>query len=115
MVSVFIIKVVALFILCIMETEVWSKLKTVIDPEMGINIVDMGLIYRVEIREGGVVFILMTLTSPACPLAGMFDDLVGGAVKQVEGVEKVDIELTFDPPWDLSKMSEEGKAELGMF
>lgn len=119
------------------EEQVWEKLQLVIDPEMGINVVDMGLIYRVELRDGvggdpgGIpdqvrdensidnvkkeVFILMTLTSPACPLAGVFDELVGGAIRQIEGVEKVEIELTFDPVWTIEMISEAGRAELGMF
>ena len=61
------------------------------------------------------VHILMTLTSPGCPLASVFDELVGGAVRKLPGVSKVDIEITFDPPWTMEKMSEAARAELGYF
>ena len=96
------------------EDVVWEKLKTVPDPEMGISVVDLGLIYKVEI-DGGLVKILMTLTSPACPMADMFDELVGGAVRQLDGVDRVEVDLTFDPPWTMEMVSEFGKAELGFF
>ncbi len=110
------------------EEQVWEKLKMVPDPELGINLVDLGLIYEVKIienqlalplenetDEGVIVEILMTLTSPACPLASTFDELVGGAVREISEVKKVRIEITFDPPWSYEKMSESGKAELGWF
>lgn len=101
------------------EEMVWDKLKQVPDPEMGVNIVDLGLIYKVELFEMDTgeqeVRILMTLTSPACPLAGTFDELVGGAVRMIDGVGKCIIDITFDPPWSMEKMTEEGKAELGFF
>ncbi len=94
------------------KKNVLSKLRTVIDPELGVNIVDLGLIYEVLVREGKVK-VLMTLTTPGCPLADMFDELVGGAVRDIKGVSGVDVELTFDPPWTQEMMSEEARAELG--
>ena len=107
------------------EDQVREKLKTVMDPEMMINIVDLGLIYEVKVKasgewerqswqdEGEKVEIRMTLTSPGCPLAGTFEELVSSAVKQLAEVKVVDIELTFEPAWSTSLMSQEAKWELG--
>lgn len=96
-----------------------EKLHTVPDPEMGVSVADLGLIYKVTLRDGEEgkqdVHILMTLTSPGCPLADMFDDLVGGAVRKLDGVGKVRVEITFDPPWNMSMLSEYARAELGYF
>ena len=89
------------------EQEVWDKLRLVIDPELKVNIVDLGLVYKVE--AGKKIHILMTLTSPGCPLAGMFDVLIKHQLKA-----DADIELTFDPPWTSDMMSEAAKIELGM-
>lgn len=89
-----------------------EALKTVIDPELGVNIVDLGLIYSVEV-EGNTALIEMTLTSPGCPLAPVIDQLVRSAVLAV-GIEKVRLDLVWDPPWMPAMMSEEVKAELGI-
>lgn len=97
----------------ITRNQILDKLKLVEDPELHINIVDLGLIYSVEVDKKGKVEILMTLTSPGCPLGGIFDMIVSSAVKEVKGVKEVKINLTFDPPWDVSKMSEEAKTQLG--
>ncbi len=107
------------------EEMVWDKLKTVLDPELHINLVDLGLIYKIEISDeepkeawmpkGKLVKILMTLTSPACPLASTFDELVGGAVRQIDGVGRCSVEITFEPPWSGEMMSEEARLELGMW
>lgn len=100
--------------------QVWASLKKVIDPELKVNIVDLGLIYKVKIQSEKSqvrVYILMTLTTPGCPLAGMFDVLVKHELKKIAGfdVEKdLKIELTFDPPWVPEMMSEEARAELEM-
>lgn len=91
-----------------------KKLKTIDDPELGINIVDLGLIYGVSIDKKGVVFIKMTLTTPGCPLGFMFNQLVGEAIKKIKGVRDVKIEITFDPPWTPEKMAKEAKSKLGM-
>ncbi len=100
------------------EDQVREKLKEVVDPELLINIVDLGLIYDVKLKiqdSRFKVFVKMTLTSPGCPLASTFESLVTKAVKSLEGVEAVEIELTWEPAWSMEKMSEEAKAELGMF
>ena len=96
-----------------LEAKVRIALKNVVDPELRINIVDLGLVYDVR-EEKGVVEVEMTLTSPGCPLAGMIDDAVKKAVKRVKGVKKVSVELTWDPPWTQDMMSDEAKAELGL-
>ena len=95
------------------EEQVWERLRTVMDPELKINIVDLGLVYKVKV--GKQIDILMTLTTPGCPLAGMFDALVKHALKKLPGVDvdrDIKIELTFDPPWTADMMSEQAKAEL---
>lgn len=95
------------------KDEVIKKLKTVNDPELGINIVDLGLVYDIQIKDDGMVIIKYTLTTPGCPLAGVFDELVNSAVKSIVGVKSVTAELTFEPAWDPSKMSEAAKLQLG--
>lgn len=94
------------------EDQVLERLREVIDPELGVNIVDLGLVYNVTVDKGKVS-ILMTLTTPGCPLAGVFDELVSEAVGKLEGVGDISVELTFDPPWTQELMSEEAKAQLG--
>lgn len=98
----------------ITEEQVWEGLRQVMDPELKINIVDLGLVYKVTV--GKKIHILMTLTTPGCPLAGMFDTLVNHALKKLPGIDvdrDVHIELTFDPPWTADMMSQQAKAELG--
>lgn len=97
--------------MAVSEDKVWQALKEVIDPELGINIVDLGLVYEVKIIDGHV-HLKHTLTTPACPLAPIFGQLVGQALKKI-GATDYDIELTFEPPWKPEKMSDEAKAELG--
>lgn len=96
-----------------LEGKVRKALKKVVDPELGINIVDLGLIYDVRETHGAVV-VEMTLTSPGCPLAGEIDQKIKGAVKGVAGVKKVTVEIIWDPPWTQDMISEEAKAELGL-
>jgi len=84
------------------------------DPEIPVNIYDLGLIYRIELKPRGSVEIDMTLTAPGCPVAGDILNWVQNAVSSVDGIEKVKVNLVFDPPWDQSKMSEEAKLELGL-
>lgn len=99
--------------------QVWERLRTIDDPELKINIVDLGLVYKVKVKRQkskGKVYILMTPTTPGCPLAGMFDVLIKHALKKLPGIDvdrDVHIELTFDPPWTAEMMSEAAKAELG--
>lgn len=89
--------------------------KTVYDPEIPVNIFDLGLIYTIAIDDGNAVRIVMTLTAPGCPVAGEMPAWVEDAVKRIPEVKDVRVTMTFDPPWDPSRMSEEAKLELNMF
>ncbi len=91
-----------------------AALRTVQDPEIPVNIYDLGLIYRIEPRDAGFVEIDMTLTAPGCPVAGEILGWVEKAVRGVDGVGTVKVNLVFDPPWDKSRMSEDVKLELGL-
>jgi FeS assembly SUF system protein len=97
-----------------MTDAVVAALRTVLDPEIPVNIYDLGLIYRIELGDEGHVDIDMTLTAPGCPVAGEILGWVEKAVRGVEGVGNVKVNLVFDPPWDKSRMSEEVKLELGL-
>lgn len=90
-----------------------AALRSVYDPEIPVNVYDLGLIYRIEIGVERAVEIDMTLTAPACPVAGEIMNWVRNAVEGVDGIGVVKINLVFDPPWDQSKMSDEAKLELG--
>lgn len=94
------------------EQDVREQLKQVIDPELDVNIVDLGLVYEIEVEEDRAE-ILMTLTTPGCPLHGVFDELVRQEVGKLEGIDEVEVELTFEPRWTPEKMSEEAREELG--
>ncbi|HPZ87739.1 MAG TPA: iron-sulfur cluster assembly protein [Flavihumibacter sp.] len=100
-----------------METSLRDKieevLKTVHDPEIPVNIWELGLVYEVKVGDNGSIKIVMTLTAPACPVAGEIIAEVQRKVEAVEGVSDVHVHLTFDPPWNRSMMSEEAKLELG--
>ncbi|HET6378872.1 MAG TPA: iron-sulfur cluster assembly protein [Methylocella sp.] len=91
-----------------------DALRTVHDPEIPVNVYDLGLVYRVEMKNPGEVEIDMTLTAPGCPVAGDIMGWVRIAVSNVESVSRVAVNLVFDPPWDQSKMSDEAKLELGL-
>jgi len=91
-----------------------AALRTVHDPEIPVNIYDLGLIYRIDLREPAAVDITMTLTAPGCPVAGEMLRWVETAVLTVDGIDHVDVKLVFDPPWDKSRMSEENQLELGL-
>jgi FeS assembly SUF system protein len=91
-----------------------AALRTVYDPEIPVNIYDLGLIYRIDIGEDASVAIDMTLTAPACPVAGMMPVMVREAVQKVEGVGDVEVELIWDPPWSQDKMTEEAQLQLGL-
>jgi FeS assembly SUF system protein len=91
-----------------------QALRTVYDPEIPLNIYDLGLIYRIEWKGPGLIEIDMTLTAPGCPVAGEMTKGVQMAVAAVDGIEKVKVNLVFDPPWDQSRMSEEAQLELGL-
>jgi FeS assembly SUF system protein len=91
-----------------------AALRTVEDPEIPVNIYDLGLVYKIVLDEKGDVEIVMTLTAPGCPVAGDIVGWVEKAVRGVEGVANVKVNLVFDPPWDKSRMSDEVKLELGL-
>jgi len=95
------------------EAQIRKKLREISDPELGINIVDLGLIYKVNV-EDEVVKILMTLTTPFCPLTAFFEQEITAKVKEIKWVKNVEISFTFDPPWDVSKMSEDARLQLGI-
>jgi metal-sulfur cluster biosynthetic enzyme len=94
------------------QGEVIKKLKQCLDPELGINIVDLGLIYNVSI-EGSRIDIMMILTTPNCPLDSYLVKDVTSKLKAIKGVLDVSIEFTFEPPWNLSRISEESRKSLG--
>ena len=95
------------------ETDVREALRHVVDPEIGVNIVDLGLVYRIEV-EGARARIAMTMTSPACPLADYLKDLAASAIRRhVPDVVGVDIDLVSEPPWDPDMMSDEARRQLG--
>ncbi|MCK4570229.1 MAG: DUF59 domain-containing protein [Bacteroidales bacterium] len=97
------------------EKKIIEKLKEVFDPEMPVNIYDIGLIYEINIKENSPVHILMTLTSPNCPVAESLPREVKNKAEEVEEVSAVEIELTFEPPWTMDMLTDEAKLELGMF
>ncbi len=96
------------------EQHVMEVLKTCDDPELGINVVDLGLIYRVTISTTNDVHVVMTLTTPGCPLLDYFVDTTASKVRGIPGVHDARVEITFEPPWDKSKMSDEARAQLGL-
>jgi FeS assembly SUF system protein len=95
------------------ETKILKVLKTIYDPEIPVNIYDLGLIYEIMADESGKAKVTMTLTAPGCPMADELMSEVEAKVASVEGVKEVDINLTFNPPWSRDLMSEEAKLELG--
>ncbi|WP_324716907.1 metal-sulfur cluster assembly factor [Carboxydochorda subterranea] len=96
------------------EEVVREALRQVVDPELGLNIVDLGLVYGIDVQDGKV-HIRMTLTAIGCPLSFMVNEMVNQAVRQIPGVESVEVELVWDPPWTPDKMSEEARALLGFW
>ena len=87
--------------------------RTVFDPEIPVNIFDLGLVYTIDISEAGEVGIVMTLTAPGCPVAGEMPGWVADAVEPLPGVKQVNVELAWDPPWGMDMMSDEARLELG--
>lgn len=98
-----------------LTNDMIGALKTVYDPEIPVDIYELGLIYRIDVDDDRNVDIDMTLTAPACPVAGEMPLWVENAVASVEGVAHVKVNLVFDPPWDPSRMSEEAQVALNMF
>ena len=97
-----------------LERDIIMALRQVYDPEIPVNIYDLGLIYEIKVDEGHNVFIQMTLTAPNCPMADYVVDQVKTAIEDVPGVVTATIELVFEPVWDKSRMSEEALVELGL-
>ena len=97
-----------------LKPRIVEALSAVYDPEIPINIYDLGLIYTIDIDDEYFVKVDMTLTAPGCPVADSFPGIVENAVRGVVGVSDVKVELTFDPPWSMEMISEEGRLELGM-
>ncbi len=97
-----------------LEAAVIAALRTVFDPEIPVNIYDLGLIYELDVASDGNVAISMTLTAPGCPVAQTFPGVVADAVRAVEGVKEVDVELVWEPPWSRERMSEAARLQLGL-
>ncbi len=97
-----------------LEDRIVKVLKTIYDPEIPVNIYDLGLIYELNADDNNHVKITMTLTTPNCPIADDILQEVKERVEAVEGVRSLDLELTFNPPWDESNLSEEARLELGL-
>ncbi len=96
------------------QDKIVATLRTCFDPEIPVNIYDLGLIYEVKVNEERRAYVKMTLTSPACPVAGQLVGEVEAKTAAVEGVESVEVDLVWDPPWDQSMLSEAAKLELGL-
>lgn len=98
-----------------LAAAVIEALRGVYDPEIPVNIYDLGLIYRLDISEAGQVEIAMTLTAPGCPVAQTFPATVEERVREVPGVGGAHVEIVWEPPWDQSRMSEQARLELGLY
>jgi FeS assembly SUF system protein len=96
-----------------LENQVMQALKTVYDPEIPVDIYELGMIYEIEVDDDAVAHVIMTLTTPNCPVADSLPNEVKERVSNVPGIKEADVVLTFDPPWDKSMMSEEAQLELG--
>jgi FeS assembly SUF system protein len=97
------------------EAEVIEALHTVYDPEIPVDIYELGLIYELDIKPDGDVAVVMSLTAPGCPVAGEMPGQVAEAVARVEGIGRVEVRLTWDPAWTPERMSEDARLALGMF
>lgn len=98
----------------ILEGEIVEAIRTVYDPELPVNVYDLGLIYDIQVRDDRSVHIMMTLTSPACPVAGTLPGEVQSAARSAPGVGAVSVELTWDPPYTMERMPEEVRLMLGL-
>ncbi len=95
------------------KEKVVAVLQSIFDPELPVNIYELGLIYKVGVNEGGNVFVLMTLTAPSCPVAQSLPIEIDQKIREIEGVSDVLVTVTWDPPWNKSMMSEVAQLELG--
>ena len=98
-----------------LEERIKDVIKTCYDPEIPVNIWELGLIYEIKVGDGNDVLVRMTLTSPACPVAETLPVEVENKIKEIADVNSAKVEITFDPPWDKEMMSEEARLELGMW
>ena len=96
------------------ETRIGGILKTIYDPEIPLNIYDLGLIYEINLDDDHIAHVTMTLTAPSCPMAEQLFEEVKYRVGGAKGVKDVDLKLTFNPPWDRSMLSDEAKLEIGL-
>jgi FeS assembly SUF system protein len=99
----------------VLTDKLIEQLKTVFDPEIPVDIYELGLIYKVDVSDDKDVVIDMTLTAPGCPVAGEMPGWVEDAIREIPEVKSCKVELVFDPPWDPSRMSDEAKLQLNMF
>jgi len=97
-----------------LEEKIVATIRQIFDPEIPVNIYDLGLIYGIEVDDNNNVDVTMTLTTPHCPVAESLPMEVESKVRSVDGVDDVDLDVVWDPPWDMSKMSEEARLELGL-
>ena len=98
----------------ITKDQVLEKLKDVFDPEIPVNVIDLGLVYEMDVSDNNEVFVKMTLTAPGCGMGPYIAQQAEWAVAEIEGVEDVNVELTFDPPWTPDMLTEDGKTLLGI-
>jgi FeS assembly SUF system protein len=98
-----------------LHTDLVAALKTVFDPEIPVDIYELGLIYKIDVDDDRNIEVDMTLTAPGCPVAGEMPGWVENAIGSVPGVGQVKVNLVFDPPWDMSRMSDEARLSLNMF
>lgn len=96
----------------LVKAEAWEQLRGLYDPELGINLVDLGLVYRLDVKEGEVS-VEMTLTTPGCPMSDSMPDAVERALTLIPGVRQVAVDLVWEPRWEPEMMTEQGKRELG--
>ncbi|MHC4960076.1 MAG: SUF system Fe-S cluster assembly protein [Planctomycetota bacterium] len=97
-----------------LKTAIIEEIRTVFDPEIPVNVYDMGMIYEININDEGHAHVKMTLTSPACPVAGSLPPEVEQKVAGVDGVTRAEVELVWDPPWTMEYLSEAAKLQLGL-
>ncbi len=97
-----------------LEGQTINVIKTIFDPEIPVNIYDLGLIYEIDVNEDGKARVLMTLTSPNCPVAESLPEEVQEKIAAIDGITSVELNLTFDPPWTKDMLSEEALLELGL-
>ncbi len=98
-----------------LKDRVIAAIKTIFDPELPVNIYDLGLIYELNVADSGDVFVRMTLTTPNCPVAGSFPQQVREKIVSVPGVRSATVELVWEPPWTKDRLSEAAQLELGLF